>query len=58
VPRLPESTMVLGRKAFAGKQEEIRFKFSISLKNIVPEIDHLKSGAYIRVSRELSNLGV
>jgi hypothetical protein len=50
--------MVLGRKAFAGKQEEIRFKFSISLKNIVPEIDHLKSGAYIRVSRELSNLGV
>ena len=50
--------MLLGRKAFAGEQEKIQFKFSISLKNIVPEIDHLKSGAHIRVSHELSHLGV
>ncbi len=50
---------MVGRQKISGKQEKIRFKVCISLcKNIMPETDHLKWGAYFRVSQELSDLGV
>jgi hypothetical protein len=50
---------MVGRKKLSGKQEEIRFMVCISLcKNIVPNTDRLKRGAYIKVSQELSGLEV
>ena len=50
---------MVGQQKLSGKQEEIQFKVCISLcKNIMPETDHLKRGAYFRVSQELSDLGV
>ena len=50
---------MVGRQQLSGKHEEIQFKVCISLcKNILPETDHLKRGAYFRVSQELSDLRV
>ena len=50
---------MVGRQTISGKQEKIRFKVCISLcKNIMPETDHLKWGAYFRVLQEFSHLGV
>jgi hypothetical protein len=50
---------MVGWRMLSGKEDKIQFKVCISLcKNIVPETDPLKKGAYIRVSQELSNLGV
>jgi hypothetical protein len=41
---------MVGRQKLSGKQEEIRFKVCTSLcKNIIPETDHLKRGAYFRL---------
>ena len=51
--------MVGGRKKISGRQEDIRTKVTLSIcKNIVPETDRLKPGAYVRISNELSSLGV
>ena len=48
-----------GRKKISGRQEEICTKVSLSLcKNLVPETDRLRAGAYARISNELSSLGV
>ena len=49
---------MVGRQQLSGKQEEIQFKVCILLcKHIVPETARLKIGAYIRVLKELSDLG-
>jgi hypothetical protein len=50
---------MVGRQKLSGKQEKIQFKVCISLcKNIMPNTDHLKRGAYFSLSQELSDLGV
>ena len=51
--------MVGGRKKISGRQEDICTKVTLSIcKNIVPETDRLKPGAYVRISNELSSLGM
>ena len=51
--------VVGGRKKLSGRQKDIRTRVTLSIcKNIVPETDRLKAGAYVRISNELSSLGV
>ena len=52
------STIMVGRQQLSDKREEIRFKVCILLcKNIVPETDHMKRGAYFRVSENCLTWG-
>jgi hypothetical protein len=51
--------MAGGRKKLSGRQEDICFLVTLSLcKNLVPETDCLKAGAFIRIANDLITLGV